>query len=73
MLGVGVGSDKNGRLLLGNALFEQLGTRFALRNWRIHASHNHSIDELMLNLNSVSSSSSRFAVIRCEDWEQNWE
>jgi hypothetical protein len=52
MLGVGVGPDKNGRLLLGGAVFEPLEVRFALRNRRIHASHNHSIAKLMLDLES---------------------
>jgi hypothetical protein len=52
MLGVGVGPDKNERLLLGDAVFGPLGTRFPLRNRRIHDSHNHSIAKMMIDLKS---------------------
>ena len=40
MLEVGVGQDKKVRLLLSAAAFGPFEVHFALRNRRVHASHN---------------------------------
>lgn len=73
MLGVGVGQDKNGQRFLKDGAFGPLEVRFALRNGRFHASRNDKFSSLVRIWRVLLNSSLRFALIRCEDWEQNWE